>query len=161
MTRKNQLYAVEQREICDKAIEILALDERNSVWLGHLDDDIDKQKRLLALITDIRRYFAFNNIPGAAHPETTTRAWLSIARGVTSPFYDWARQEEQINKRRTSRFFLTEKSRNPEVRLESRIKNLKSLYADGSRSRTSRSGTATLLDNKDKSSINFETAQQT
>jgi hypothetical protein len=91
MTRKDQLYAVEQREICHKAIKILALDERNSVWLGHLDD-IDKQKRLLALITDIRRYFAFNDIPGAANPETTTRAWLSIARGVTSPFYDWARQ---------------------------------------------------------------------
>lgn len=130
MTRKDQLYASEEGEICDKAIEILPLDEINSIWLGHLDDDKDKQNRLLTLVTDIRRYFFFNNILGAANPETATRAWLSIALGVTCLFYDWARREEEIKKRWPSRFFLTEKSQNPEVRFESRIKNLTFLYTD-------------------------------
>ena len=124
MTRKDELYALEQRQIADTVIRILELDDRGSVWLGDLDSDKSKQSAILELTSDIRRFFAFDNIPGASNPERMKRPWISIARGVTSPFYDWYRTEEQRNRKRTSRFFIIEKSRILDVRFFSGKKNL-------------------------------------
>ncbi len=150
MTRKDELYAKEQREIADRVIAILDLDEKASVWLGDLDTDQQKQNCILSLIKDIRRFFAFDNIPGASKPRGMKRPWLSIARGVTTPFYDWYRTEEQRHKKRTSRFFILEKSQIAEARLISGKKNLKSEYTDGYRKRTSRSGSSTIQNNQEQ-----------
>ena len=158
MTRKADLYAAEQRQICDRAIRILDLDDQSSVWLGDLDNDKTKQNLLLSLIPDIRRYFSFTCIPGSVDPSKSKRPWLSIAKGVTHPFYSWARKEEQRNKKRTSRFFLTLKGSeiSEEVRLNSQKKTLRSLYTNGTRGGSPRSTTTTLSNDQDQPVISSE-----
>ena len=150
MTRKEELYAKEQREIAERIIAILELDERHSVWLGDLDTDQRRQNLILSQLQDIRRFFAFDNIQGASDPRGMKRPWLSIAKGVTSPFYDWYRTEEQRDRKRTSRFFIIPKSRSTEVRLIPGKKNLKSRYTDGHRKRTPGSGTSTIQDDQNQ-----------
>ena len=109
MRLTSELYATEQKQLCDKVIEILALDEQGSCWLPDLDADKDLQIKLLALIPDIRRYFAYKAIPGADNPADTKWAWLSVARGVTKPYYDWTNTEQQRNKKRSSLYTLSPK----------------------------------------------------
>ena len=48
----------------------------------------DKQKRILDLIPDIRKYFSFTSIIGASEPEKTKRPWLSIIKNITKLKYD-------------------------------------------------------------------------
>lgn len=153
MTRKDELYAQEQRHIADQVIRILGLDNQNSVWLGDLDNDKSRQNAILGLTNDIRRFFAFDNIPGASNPERMKRPWISIARGVTSPFYDWYRTEEQRNRKRTSRFFIVEKSSILDVRFFSGKKNLSGKYTDAYKKRTAgsrRQSSAPVQDNQEQ-----------
>jgi hypothetical protein len=88
MKLKSELYKNEQLEICNKIIEILNLDNSNSTTLYELDNNKDKQKRILDLIPDIRKYFSFTSIIGASEPEKTKRPWLSIIRNITKLKYD-------------------------------------------------------------------------
>ena len=106
MRLKSELYATEQRAICDKVIEILALDEAGSAWLPDLDVDRDKQRRLLELIPDIRTYFTYSDMTGVKDPRSTVRPWLSVARSVTKPFYTWERREHRRDHKRSARYFL-------------------------------------------------------
>ncbi len=106
MRLKSELYATEQRAICDKVIQILALDEAGSAWLPDLDADRDQQRRLLELIPDIRTYFTYSDMPGVKDPRCTVRPWLSVARCVTKPWYTWERREHQRDHRRSARYFL-------------------------------------------------------
>ena len=110
MRLKTELYAVEQARICQQVIDILGLDERNSIRLSEVDADKDKQRRILELIPDIRAYFSYTLIQGASYPTATARAWLSIAKCVTKSHYDWHSKDEQISKKRSRRIFLTKKS---------------------------------------------------
>lgn len=59
MRLKSELYKKEQEEMCDKIIEILDLPETNTITLYELDNDKEKQKKIIELIPDIRKYFSF------------------------------------------------------------------------------------------------------
>ena len=96
MKLKSILYAKEQKEICDKVIDILKLDQNNSILLYELDNDIDKQNQIMKLISDIRKYFRFDNIMGVREPEKIDRPWLSIIRHTTKNFYYMKYKDKQI-----------------------------------------------------------------
>ena len=59
MRKKSELYPKEQKKICDKIIEILTLDDENSVYLYDLDNDSAKSKQIMDLLPEIRTFFSF------------------------------------------------------------------------------------------------------
>jgi hypothetical protein len=109
MRLKSELYALEQRQICDKVISILSLDDNGSVWLADLDANVDQQRTIMALVPDIRKYYSYTSIDGANIPERCRRPWLSIARAVTKPYYTWSSKDYQRDRKRSPRYVLTMK----------------------------------------------------
>ena len=87
MKLKSILYKKEQDEIIDKIIKILELDNENSIILYNLDNDINKQNKILELIPDIRKYYSFSAIIGAFEPTKAKRPYLSIIRQITKRTY--------------------------------------------------------------------------
>ena len=87
MKLKSLLYKKEQDEITDKIINILELDEKNSIILYDLDNDKTKQYKILELIPEIRKYYSFSTIIGASEPTKAKRPYLSIVRQLTKSKY--------------------------------------------------------------------------
>ena len=115
MRLKSELYKKEQLEICDKLITILQLDNMNCTTLWELDNNKDKQKQILELIPDIRKYFSASVIIGVADPEKAKRPWLSIIRNITKIKYemvygDYVLKKDDNEKIRTKRYVFLEKS---------------------------------------------------
>ena len=78
MRLKSELYAPEQAEIRDRVMDILALDALNSTTLYELDNNTEKQAKLMALIPEIRKFFSFSEMAGVSEPTQVKRPWLSI-----------------------------------------------------------------------------------
>ena len=87
MKLKSILYKNEQNEIIDKIINILNLDNMNSIILYELDNDKNKQDKILELIPEIRKYYSFSTIIGASEPMKAKRPYLSIIRQLTKSKY--------------------------------------------------------------------------
>ena len=63
MRLKYELYKKEQEEICDKIIEILDLPETNSITLYELDNDKEKQEKIIKLIPNMMvKHFLYQDI---------------------------------------------------------------------------------------------------
>ena len=87
MKLKSILYKNEQDEIINKIINILNLDNENSIILYDLDNDKNKQDEILELIPEIRKYYSFSTIIGASQPTKAKRPYLSIIRQLTKSKY--------------------------------------------------------------------------
>jgi len=87
MKLKSILYKKEQDELVDKIINILKLDDENSIILFNLDNDKIKQDKILELIPEIRKYYSFSTIIGASEPTKAKRPYLSIIRQLTKSKY--------------------------------------------------------------------------
>jgi len=87
MKLKSILYKKEQDEIICKIINILELDNENSIILYNLDNDKTKQNKILELIPEIRKYYSFSTIIGASEPTKAKRPYLSIIRQLTKSKY--------------------------------------------------------------------------
>ena len=87
MKLKSILYKKEQDELVDKIINILELDNLNSIILYNLDNDKTKQDKILQLIPEIRKYYSFSTIIGASEPNKAKRAYLSIIKQITKSKY--------------------------------------------------------------------------
>jgi hypothetical protein len=96
MRLKSELYKKEQEEIADKIIDILELDEDNQITLHELDNDKDKQKKILDMIPNMRKYFAFNKVKAIAEPKKSKRPWLAIIRQLTKLKYKMERKDHRI-----------------------------------------------------------------
>jgi len=83
MKLKSILYKKEQDEIINNIIDILVLDNNNSIILYELDNDKIKQDKILELIPDIRKYFSFTSVIGASEPDKAKRPYVSIIRQFT------------------------------------------------------------------------------
>ncbi len=85
-----------QRHLCDRVIEILALDDQSSCWLPDLEANKDLQTKLLGLIPDIRTYFLYKSIPGADNPAATMFKCLkeTLAISCTGSHQAFLRLEE-------------------------------------------------------------------
>jgi len=98
MRLKSELYQKEQSNILDKIIEIIDLDENNQITLYSLDNNISKQNKIMSLIPDIRKYYSFRDIKGAAEPNKIDRPWLSIIKQITKNKYNILRKDHRIYK---------------------------------------------------------------
>ena len=97
MRLKEELYKKEQEEILDKIIDILELDEENSITLHELDNDTEKQQKILNLIPDIRKYFSYACMKGVRNPEQCKRHYLSIIKHITKKEYNIYNSDCRIN----------------------------------------------------------------
>ena len=96
MRLKSELYKKEQEEICNKIIEILDLPETNTITLYELDNDKEKQEKIIELIPDIRKYFSFNSIKAVGEPHRIKRPWLSIIKQITKLKYTITTKDHRI-----------------------------------------------------------------
>ena len=109
MRLKSELYEVEQHEIFHKIVTSLNLDENKSFRLADIDDDVVKQRKILVLIPNIRKYFSFHKIPGAENPYNLKRPWLSILRSISKLLgYKWDIKEEQRQHKKSYRYTFKE-----------------------------------------------------
>jgi len=87
MKLKSLLYKQEQDELINKIIDILELDNENSIILYNLDNDQNKKNKILELIPEIRKYYSFSTIIGAFEPTKAKRPYLSIIKQITKSKY--------------------------------------------------------------------------
>jgi hypothetical protein len=111
MRLKEELYKKEQDEILDKVIDILELDEENSITLYELDNDTEKQQKILNLIPNIRKYFSYKNVVGIANPTQCKRPYYSIIKFLTKSKYNIYNSDYRImvdkNKIRTTKYIFS------------------------------------------------------
>jgi len=82
MRIKDAKYKSEQEDIIQNIINILELDDEKSITLYQLDKDVDKQKKIIDLMPDIRKYFSYIVVKGVQ------RQYLSIIRQVVKRCYN-------------------------------------------------------------------------
>jgi hypothetical protein len=109
MKLKSLLYKQEQEEIINKIINTLKLDNDNSIILYNLDNDHDKQNKILELIPEIRKYYSFSTIIGASEPDKAKRPYLSIIKQITKSkykinSYDYRIKQENKEDIRTKKY---------------------------------------------------------
>jgi hypothetical protein len=112
MKLKSLLYKKEQDDIINKIINILDLDNENSILLYNLDNNKEKQNMILALIPEIRKYYSFSTIIGASEPTKAKRPYLSIIKQITKSKYkinssDFRIKEEGKEDIRTIKYVFT------------------------------------------------------
>ena len=96
MRLKSILYKKEQDEILQKIINILDLDDENSITLHELDTNKKKQKLILDLIPTIRKYFSYKNVVGIANPTECKRPYYSIIKFIMKPHYHIYNSDSRI-----------------------------------------------------------------
>ena len=83
MSMKRSIKYKEEREaVCDKLIEILNLDENNSILLYDLENDIEKQQAILDMKDEIKKYFAVSCLTPFKPNKTCKRPYINIIRGI-------------------------------------------------------------------------------
>lgn len=87
MRLKSELYKKEQEEIVDKIISILDLENKTEYTLYELDQNKEIQKKIMELIPEIRKYYAFNNMKAIGEPNKRKRPWLSIIKNLLKSKY--------------------------------------------------------------------------
>lgn len=96
MRLKSELYKKEQEEIVDKIISILDLENNNIINLCDLDNEYDKQKQIMELIPEIRKWFSFNNMKAVGEPSKRKRPWLCIIKQLTKSKYNLISEDFRI-----------------------------------------------------------------
>lgn len=96
MRLKSELYKKEQIKLSKKIIDMLELDENGNIILYYLDENTEKQKRIMDLIPELRKYFSFSNMKGIESPEMLKRPYLSIIRQVTKLTHKMCGKDKQL-----------------------------------------------------------------
>ena len=78
----SEKYQNEREEICNKIITILELTEDNTFLLCELDEDIEKQNKILELKEEIKKYFACSTISSFKPNFECKRPYLNIIRSI-------------------------------------------------------------------------------
>ena len=109
MKLKSLLYKQEQDELVNKIIDILELDNENSIILYNLDNNQNKKNKILELIPEIRKYYSFSTIIGASEPDKAKRPYLSIIKQITKSkykinSYDYRIKQEDKEDIRTKKY---------------------------------------------------------
>ena len=109
MRLKSELYKKEQEEIVDKIISILDLENNNIINLCDLDNEYDKQKQIMELIPEIRKYYSFNGIKAVGEPSKIKRPWLSIIKHLTKEKYNLESKEYRFFVEKENKYLRTQK----------------------------------------------------
>jgi len=88
MRTKKEVYKKDQKEIINKIIKIIGIEDKKQITLYELDNDLKIQNEIINLIPEIRKYFNFKNITGAIDPEKIKRPWLSIIKHILKNKYE-------------------------------------------------------------------------
>ena len=78
----SEKYQIEREEICKKILEILELDSTNSFILFELDNDIEKQNKLMDMKEEIQKHFACSTLLAFKPNVVCKRPCLSIIRNI-------------------------------------------------------------------------------
>jgi|UniRef100_A0A6C0JIK6 hypothetical protein len=78
----SEKYPTEREEICNKIITILNLKEDNTFLLCELDEDLEKQNKILELKEEIQQYFACSTISSFKPNFDCKRPYLNIIRSI-------------------------------------------------------------------------------
>jgi hypothetical protein len=78
----SEKYNNEREEVCSKIINIVDLDVNKSFLLCDLDNDIEKQQKILDLKEEIQQYFACSTISSFKPNFECKRPYLNIIRGI-------------------------------------------------------------------------------
>jgi len=78
----SEKYQKEREDICDKIITILDLKEDHTFLLCQLDEDIEKQNKILELKEEIQKYFACSTISSFKPNFECKRPYLNIIRSI-------------------------------------------------------------------------------
>jgi hypothetical protein len=78
----SEKYQNEREDICNKIISILELKEDNFFLLCELDEDIEKQNKILELKEEIKKYFACSTISSFKPNFECKRPYLNIIRSI-------------------------------------------------------------------------------
>jgi hypothetical protein len=78
-TKLSDKYQTEREVICNKIIEILG---NKTFILCDLDEDIEKQNKILELKPEIQQYFACSTISSFKPNFECKRPYLNIIRGI-------------------------------------------------------------------------------
>lgn len=78
--KKSILFVKERKEVCDKMLEILQLDDDNAFILCKLEDDDDKQKQIMDLAEDIRKFYVGSEVASLRVGSSLKRKYLNVIR---------------------------------------------------------------------------------
>lgn len=87
MRLKSDLYPAEQGQVRKKMIDILALDNTNCITLYEMDNDAEKQQKIMALLPEIYKWFTVRDATLVRYPERSRRSYLSIVKLVLQSKY--------------------------------------------------------------------------
>jgi hypothetical protein len=96
MRLKSELYKKEQDEIVEKIISILDLENKTEYTLYELDKNEEIQKKIMEIIPEIRKYYAFNNMKAVGEPNKRKRPWLSIIKNLLKTKYNIVSKDFQF-----------------------------------------------------------------
>ncbi len=88
MKEKTILYQEEQKKIVDEIAKILDIQNKEYLVLYEMDRDTEMQRKIMALIPEIKKFFRYDKINGVKDAENTNRAYLSIIKCLTKDYYD-------------------------------------------------------------------------
>jgi len=78
----SEKFQNEREDICNKIITILELKEDNTFLLYDLDEDTEKQNKIMELKDDIQKYFACSTISSFKPNFECKRPYLNIIRSI-------------------------------------------------------------------------------
>jgi hypothetical protein len=78
----SEKYINEREQICDKLINILDLDKESCFILSDIDEDINKQDKIIELKDNIKKYFAVSTISSFKPNFNCKRPYLNIIRSI-------------------------------------------------------------------------------
>ena len=81
-TKLSDKFQNEREQICEKLISIIDLDDNNSFLLSELDDNVDKQNKILEMKSEIQQYFACSTISSFKSNFECKRPYLNILRSI-------------------------------------------------------------------------------
>ncbi len=81
-TKLSDKFQNEREQICEKLISIIELDDNNSFLLSELDDNVEKQNKILETKSEIQQYFACSTISAFKPNFECKRPYLNIIRSI-------------------------------------------------------------------------------
>jgi hypothetical protein len=78
----SEKYQQEREDICNKIITILNLNEDNTILLCDLDEDTEKQNKIMDMKEEIQKYFACSTISSFKPNFECKRPYLNIIRSI-------------------------------------------------------------------------------
>ena len=107
----SEKYQTEREDICKRLISIIELDDNKSFLLCDLDNDTEKQNKIIEMKEEIQKYFACSTISSFKPNFECKRPYLNIVRSIlrqqnyTFIGNDFTKKENDLSKK-TIKYFV-------------------------------------------------------